>query len=58
MEDFDRKLSETDAYLQMLIDQNAVFIKKVKLARTVIVSTFYSEDFQFLFKEMIAQVSN
>ncbi len=30
MEDFDRKLSETDAYLQMLIDQNAVFIKKVK----------------------------
>ena len=29
MEDFDKKLSETDAYLQLLIDQNVVFMKKV-----------------------------
>ena len=29
MEDFDRKLSETDAYLQLLIDQNKVLQTKV-----------------------------
>ena len=31
MEDFDRKLSETDAYLQLLIDQNLVLDEKVIL---------------------------
>lgn len=32
MEDFDKKLSETDAYLQLLIDQNTVLTKKAEIA--------------------------
>ena len=32
MEDFERKLSETDAYLQLLIDQNTVLQIKVNIS--------------------------
>ena len=43
MEDFDKKLSETDAYLQLLIDQNVVFMKKVNtfIFINYIITLFY-----------------